>query len=211
MSDTERQLLARLEAIEQTEARLKRQSTINLAGLAALVGLAAGLFFFAARRGMPGAVSDVVESREYRLRDKDGQVRGAWGFADDGAMRFVLQNPGDQRAVRLNLLPDGSAGITLTDSAGAARVILGFLEDGTSSLVFADGVGTARSVYSVTPGGATSLIFADKGGVTRAVMGVDARGHTLMSGDAMVQPPEAEADSAALDTTTAAASRPRGR
>jgi hypothetical protein len=135
-------------------------------------------------------VKDVVESREYRLRDRDGKVRGAWGFAEDGAIRLVLQSPDDQRALRLHLLPDGSAGVTFNDSAGSARVVLGLLEDGTSTLVFADQRGTARTVYSFTPNGASSVIFADKGGTTRAVLGVDPRGNTLMSGDAAVPAPD---------------------
>ncbi|HEX5634851.1 MAG TPA: hypothetical protein VFX50_16520, partial [Gemmatimonadales bacterium] len=160
--------------------------------LALIVVLAAGLFFFATRRGMPGTVADVVESREYRLRDRDGRIRGAWGFADDGAIRLVLQNAGDQRALRLHLLPDGSAGVTFNDSTGAARIILGLLPDGNSSLVFADQLGTARSVYSYTPNGAATLIFADGRGTTRAVLGVDPRGNTLLSGDAAVPSPEEE-------------------
>jgi len=201
---SERALLARLDAIEQTEARLRRQNTINLVGLAGLVGLAAGLFFLSARRGVPGSVQDVVESRQYVLRDKTGAIRGAWGFADDGAMRFVLQNPGDQRALRLNLLPDGSAGLTFSDSTGAARVVLAFLQDGTSSLVFADQRGTARSVYSFTPNGSSSLIFADKGGTTRAVLGVDPRGRTLLSGDAATPAPEDEAAAPAADSAPSA-------
>jgi hypothetical protein len=86
-------------------------------GLAVLLGGAAAMFFFAARRGMPGSVAAVVEAREYRLRDPDGKIRGAWGFAEDGAIRFVLQNGDNQRALRLNLLPDGSAGVTFADSA----------------------------------------------------------------------------------------------
>ena len=93
----ERALLVRLDAMEKTEERLKRQSLLNLLGLAVLLGGAAALFFFAARRGMPGSVAAVVEAQEYRLRDKDGKIRGAWGFSDDGSIRFVLQNSENQR------------------------------------------------------------------------------------------------------------------
>ena len=189
----DRALLARLEALEQTEARLKRQSMLNLVGLAVLLGGAAAMFFFAVRRGVPGTVAPVVEAREYRLRDKDGKIRGAWGFAEDGSIRFVLQNDANLRALRLNLLPDGSAGITFSDSAGSNRVVLGLLSDGTSSLVFTDPKGTARSVYSFTPSGASSVIFADRDGVTRSGLGLDSRGRTLFAGDAAVPPPAEEA------------------
>jgi len=193
-SPGERALLTRLEALEKTEERLKRQSLLNLVGLAVLLGGAAAMFFFAARRGMPGSVAAVVEAREYRLRDPDGKIRGAWGFAEDGAIRFVLQNGDNQRALRLNLLPDGSAGVTFADSAGGNRVVLGLLSDGTASLVFADAQGVSRSVYSFSPSGASSVIFADRNGVTRSGLGVDSRGHTLFAGDAEVAP-SAEAES----------------
>jgi len=193
----DRALLARLEALEQTEARLKRQSLLNLVGLAVLLGGAAATFFFAARRGMPGSVAAVVESQEYRLRDKDGKIRGAWGFAEDGAIRFVLQNGDNQRALRLNLLPDGSAGVTFSDSAGTNRVVLGLLSDGTSTLVFTDPRGTARSVYSFAPSGASSVIFADRDGVTRSGLGLDSRGRTLFAGDAAVPPPDEPAQDSA--------------
>jgi hypothetical protein len=204
-SPGERALLARLEALEKTEERLKRQSLLNLVGLAVLLGGAAAMFFFAARRGMPGSVAAVVESREYRLRDQDGRIRGAWGFAEDGAIRFVLQNGDNQRALRLNLLPDGSAGVTFADSAGANRVVLGLLSDGTASLVFADGKGASRSVYSFSPSGASSVIFADRSGVTRSGLGVDSRGRALFAGDAAVAPPAEEEptpDSAAVPSDT---------
>lgn len=194
----DRALLHRLEVLEQTEARLKRQSLLNLVGLAVLLGGAAAMFFFAARRGLPGSVAPVVEAQEYRLRDKDGKIRGAWGFADDGAIRFVLQSGDNQRALRLNLLPDGSAGVTFSDSAGGNRMVLGLLNDGTSSLVFTDPKGTARSVYSFSPSGASSVIFADRDGVTRSGLGVDSRGRALFAGDVAVPPPEEPAaDSAA--------------
>jgi hypothetical protein len=191
-SPGERALLVRLDAMEKTEERLKRQSLLNLLGLAVLLGGAAALFFFAARRGMPGSVAAVVEAREYRLRDKDGKIRGAWGFSDDGSIRFVLQNGENQRALRLNLLPDGSAGVTFADSAGGNRVVLGLLSDGTASLVFADGKGTSRSVHSFSPSGASSVIFADRDGITRSGLGVDSRGHSLFAGDVAVAAPAAE-------------------
>ena len=197
-SPGERALLARLEVLEKTEERLKRQSLMNLVGLAVLLGGAAALFFFAARRGMPGSVAAVVESEEYRLRDKDGNIRGAWGFAEDGSIRFVLQNGENQRGLRLNLLPDGSAGVTFSDSAGGNRVVLGLLSDGTASLVFADGKGTSRSVYSFSPSGASSVIFADRDGITRSGLGLDSRGRTLFAGDVAVPatPEEPPSDSA---------------
>jgi len=193
----DRALLARLEALEQTEARLKRQSLLNLVGLAVLLGGAVATFFFAARRGMPGSVAAVMEAREYRLRDKDGKIRGAWGFAEDGAIRFVLQNGDNQRALRLNLLPDGSAGVTFSDSGGTNRVVLGLLSDGTSTLVFTDAKGTARSVYSFAPSGSSSVIFADRDGVTRSGLGVDSHGRTLFAGDAAVPPPDEPAQDSA--------------
>src|SRR5690606_2653369 len=120
-------IMRRLEAVERENARVRRVSTITMALLAVTLGLAAAVIYMASRRGMPGLVADVLEARSFALRDKSGAVRGAWGFADDGTVRLTLQNAADRRSITLNLLADGSAGMSLSASAGNTRVLLALL------------------------------------------------------------------------------------
>ena len=195
-------LVRRLEGVEQENARLRRMSMFTLVGMALLLGLAAAVVWMASRRGMPGLVPDVVEGRQFVLRADDGTVRGAWGFGDDGALRLVMQHGADSRSVKLQLLPDGSAGLTFSDSTGNPRMVLGFLPDATGSLVFADADGRTRSAYGINPNGSVSLVFADRGGRTRTGLGVDQRdGSMLILDGAAAGMTEGPGDTAAEDTS----------
>ena len=195
-------LASRLEGVEQENARLRRQSMFTLVGMALLLGLAAAVIWMASRGGMPGMVPDVVEGRQFVLRGEDGKVRGAWGFGEDGALRLVMQHGADARSVKLQLLPDGSAGLTFADSTGNPRMVLGFLPDATGSLVFADASGRTRSAYGINPNGSVSLVFADRGGRTRTGLGVDQRdGSMLILDGAMAGTMDGPGGAAADDTS----------
>jgi hypothetical protein len=130
---------------------------------------------------MPGFVPDVVEAREFLLRDSEGRVRGAWGSDQDGAIRFVLQGDQSNTSIKLNLLADGSSGLTFTDSAGTPRLVVALLPDNTVNLVLGDQRGVARTVLGLNPNGGSTLVFADQGGTTRTGIGVDNRGRSMLS------------------------------
>jgi hypothetical protein len=190
-------LVRRLESVERENARVRRISTMTMALLAITLGLAAAVIYMASRRGMPGLVADVLESRSFVVRDKSGAIRGAWGMADDGTLRLTLQGAADQRSITLNLLADGSAGMSFSDSAGNPRVVLALLPDATGSLAFADAAGGTRTAYGINPNGSVTLVFADRNGRTRAGIGVDPRGGSMLTvDDAGVAPVESEGDTA---------------
>ena len=195
-------LVRRLEGVEQENGRLRRLSMFTMVGMALLLGLAAAAAWMASRGRMPGLVPDVVEGRQFVLRGEDGKVRGAWGFGEDGALRLVMQQGADSRSVKLQLLPDGSAGLTFSDSTGNPRMVLGFLPDATGSLVFADADGRTRSAYGINPNGSVTLVFADRGGRTRTGLGVDQRdGSMLILDGAAAATTESPGDTAAEDTS----------
>jgi hypothetical protein len=196
-SDT---VVERLDALEADNQRLRRMTTALFLAAGLLVGLCVALVVVAARRGLPGSIASVVESESFIVKDTDGNVRGAWGVADDGAMRLVLQDAAGRAALNLTLLSDGSPGITFTDSAGQSRLVLGLLPDQTTTLVFADQNGRTRTVLGLAPDGSSSLAFADRDGDTRAGLGLDQRGigtFTLQERPTFEAPPEA----APADTT----------
>lgn len=175
------ELLHRLSTVEQENRKLRRQGVTMLVVTAVLLGLAGALTWTAARHGLPGFVPDVVEAREFVLRDHDGRVRGAWGHDDQGAIRLVLQDTRSQTSIKLNLLDDGSSGLTFADSSGIPRLVVAVLPDETVNLVFGDRRGVTRTVLGLAANGASTLVFADQGGQSRAAIGVDNRGRTVLS------------------------------
>jgi hypothetical protein len=201
-------LVRRLAQVETENHKLRRQATGTLVVTAILLGSAAALTFTAARHGLPGFVPDIVEAREFVLRDHEGRVRGAWGEDDQGSLRLVLQSGGSQASIKLNLLQDGSSGLTLGDSAGNARVVLAVLPDQTTNLVFADGRGVARTVLGLTGRSGSSLVFADGGGTTRTAIGVDGRGGAMFSTGPVDTPDEEVVDTAEADQSTRAPAKP---
>jgi len=177
----ERMAAERFTRLEKENARLRRLTMSALVITTLFLGLAVALVVTAARHGMPGFVPQVVESREFLLRDGEGRVRGAWGTDDEGAIRLVLQDPGSGMSAKLNLLRDGTSGITFSDSLGNPRLVAALLPDATGSLVFVDQRGLTRTVLSLSPGGASQLVFADQGGNTRSGLGLDSRGRPMFT------------------------------
>jgi hypothetical protein len=158
---------------------------------ALLLGLATALVIVSANHGLPGTVADVVEARQFLLRDANGAVRGTWTALPNGSLRLSLQSPGSKAGLSLASLADGASGITVRDSAGRSRAVLGLLPDQTVSLLLADENGTTRTVLSLVRGGSSTLVFADRSGVTKVGMGVDSRGQSTLT---LPEPPESRVD-----------------
>jgi hypothetical protein len=208
-----RHMAERIQGLERETRRLHRLWMGTIFGLAVLLGLAAALVMVSARHGFPGTVADVIESRQFLVRDKTGAVRGALGALDDGSIRLSLQAPGSRAAVTLTALKGGASGLTFTDSVGKARGVLGLLPDETTSLTFGDRNGQTRSALSLNPEGSATLVFADRTGSTRAGLGVDSRGvgtFTVVDRPGAARTPEPEADTSddAADSSAAAAQTP---
>src|SRR6476660_4983329 len=206
-----RHMAERIQGLERETRRLRRLWMSVVLGLAVLLGTAAALVLVSAKHGFPGTVADVIESRQFLLRDKSGEVRGAWGAADDGSLRLSLQAAGSRAGVSLTTLAGGASGLTFTDSAGKSRGVLGLLPDETTSLTFGDRNGQTRSALSLNPEGSATLVFADRPGTTRAGLGVDSRGvgtFTVQDPPGAARSPEAATDSSEDEGDTAAAAPP---
>jgi hypothetical protein len=191
MHELERGLSIRIEEQARENRRLRRlwMGTVVTGGL--LLGLATALVIVSARHGLPGTVADVLEAKQFLLRDADGAIRGTWGTGSNGAMRLTLQSPGSKAGLSLASLPDGASGITIRDSSGRSRAVLGLLPDQTVSLLLADENGTTRTVLSLVRGGSSTLVFADRSGDTKVGMGVDARGQSTLT---LPEPPESRVE-----------------
>ena len=212
MHELERGLSIRVEELARENRRLRRlwMGTVVAGGL--LLGLATALVIVSARHGFPGAVPDVIEARQFLLRDPNGAIRGSWATGDRGSMRLQLQAPGSKAGLSLAVLEGGASGITVRDSAGRSRAVLGLLPDQTVSLLFADENGTTRTVLSLVRGGSSTLVFADRSGDAKVGMGVDARGQSTIT---LPEPPESRVevpppeDSVSVESPSPGSQKPR--
>jgi hypothetical protein len=174
----------RLDEIERDNRRLRRYTTTMLVVVAMVLGLGAALIWYSVRSGLPGSPM-TVSARQFVLRDGSGNVRGAWGLGEDGAIRLVMSDDEGRQRVRISLLKDGSAGLSFADSADRKLAVFGLLPDYTTNLALTDPAGIPRAVLGVSPNGSSNLVFADRSGSTRAGLGVDSRGlgtFTLIEG-----------------------------
>jgi hypothetical protein len=187
MHELERGLTVRIEELARENRRLRRLWMGTVVSGALLLGLATALVIVSARHGLPGSIADVIEAKQFLLRDGTGAVRGSWGTSENGSMRLQLGAPGSKAGLTLAALADGASGITVRDSAGRSRAVLGLLPDQTVSLLFADENSTTRTVLSLVRGGSSTLVFADRSGNAKVGMGVDARGQSTLT---MPEPPD---------------------
>jgi hypothetical protein len=191
MHELERGLTIRIEEQARENRRLRRLWIGTGVSGALLLGLATALVIVSARHGLPGAVADVIEARQFLLRDASGAIRGSWATGDKGSIRLQLQAPGSKGGLSLAVLEGGASGITVRDSAGRSRAVLGLLPDQTVSLLFADENGTTRTVLSLVRGGASTLVFADRSGSAKVGVGVDSKGQSTLT---LPEPPESRAE-----------------
>ena len=191
MHELERGLSIRIEELARENRRLRRLWMGTVISGALLLGLATALVIVSANHGLPGTVANVVEARQFLLRDESGAVRGSWASGEKGSMRLQLKAPTSKAGLSLAVLEGGASGITVRDSAGRSRAVLGLLPDQTVSLLLADGNGTTRTVLSLVPGGSSTLVFADRSGSTKVGMGVDSRGQSTLT---LPEPPESQVE-----------------
>jgi hypothetical protein len=183
MHELEKGLISRIQDLERETRRYRRLWIAMVIVFCIVLGLGIALVMLAGRHSLPGQVAEVVEARQFQIRDEQGAVRGAWGIDQDGALRLTLLAPNSKAAVTMTVLKGGAPGLTFADTSGHARGVLALLPDETLSLTFADRSGLTRSVLGLNPEGSATLVFADRTGATRAGMGVDSRGNgtfTLM-------------------------------
>jgi hypothetical protein len=165
--------ISRLERAQRGRAWLTGALLVGLAGSLALSG--AIIFDPSLVRGLTSLDSEVRANR-FLLEDGDGNVRGSWELAEDGAVRLSIRDAEGRSRLNLAVLEDGAPGISLADEQDQRRVVVGLLPDRTSTLVFADATGVPRAVLGVSGQGSSSLVFADGGGVSRVALGLDASG-----------------------------------
>jgi hypothetical protein len=205
MHELERGLTDRIEDLARENRRLRRLWMGTVVTGALLLGLATALVIVTAQHGLPGSIANVIEARQFVLRDASGNIRGTWNTSENGSMRLSLQAPRSKAGLSLAALADGASGITVRDSAGRSRVVVGLLPDQTVSLLFADENGTTRTVLSLVRGGSSTLVFADRSGDAKVGMGVDSRGQSTLT---LPEPPDSRVEAPTPDESNRSDSPP---
>lgn len=163
----------RLETMERELRRFRRQSGLGLIGLAVLLGLMAAVIAMAQRGRLLDPSRDLVESKQFILRDESGRIRGLWEAKDNGAAQLILSDSAGRERLRVRVLEDGSAGLAMVDSMQRSRAVLAVLPDETTALALADQGGRTRVVLGLKAGGAPSLALADPDGTVRTGLGLE--------------------------------------
>ena len=99
-------LLNRVAELEVRNEKLRRLSVWTILGVAAVLGIGVALVVVGGRRGLPGTVSRSIESQSFMVRDASGKVRGAWGVAADGSLRFSIQDARGKAGVTQAVEPE---------------------------------------------------------------------------------------------------------
>jgi hypothetical protein len=207
MREVEAVVVRRVQDVERENERLRRRSTLALAGAVAALAMTAFALVWSASSLRP--VAEAMEARRFVLRDANGLVRGAFELTPNGPARLVLQDQDGRERLKLTLLADGSPGLTFSDRDGRPRTVLGLLPDQTSTLVFADRAGATRAVFGLSGTQAPMLVLADRNGSTRAGLSIadDGSPHfTLFENEAPSPPAEEPVEAA--DSVAAAAAGP---
>ncbi|MEK7270534.1 MAG: hypothetical protein AAB215_06265 [Planctomycetota bacterium] len=92
------------------------------------------------------------------------------------AERFVLRGADGKERGSLSIMPDGTAGLALSDGQGRPRLLVGVLPDGSPALTFLGAEKDARVGLGVDAAGHASLNFADRKGQVCIVLGASAAG-----------------------------------
>jgi hypothetical protein len=163
----------RLETMERELRRFRRLSSFVMIGMAILLGVAAAIIAMAQRGRLLDPSGDLVESKQFVLRDESGRVRGIWAASDSGAAQLIMSDSAGRERLRIRVLQDGSAGLAMVDSVQRSRAVLAVLPDETTALALADENGKTRVVLGLKVGGAPSLALADPDGTVRTGLGLE--------------------------------------
>ena len=150
-------------------------------GLTVLCGLLAGFLggitafgFFVGGPAFAEKVTNakkIVIAEEFRLVDKEGEVRSTWGsYAGNYGMVFYSKE-GEYRALFTLTSPEGAPVLTLADKKGNYRTLIGLGAGRQPYIALRDKDGKERLSLTLTDTGEPTLIFYDNNGKERAVLG----------------------------------------
>jgi hypothetical protein len=144
----------RLEELQHSNRRLR----ITILALA-LVGGA----LITMAQASPNS-SEVVEARQFILRDASGNVRAVLGSTPDGAVGLNLDDPSGRTRLTLDVDYSRSPGIDLFDQNGKRRAIVALGQHGEPGAGLYDAEGKLRTSLDIPGANTPGLAFYHEGG-----------------------------------------------
>jgi hypothetical protein len=140
---------------------MRLQETLFQEGRQRFGGFAVNPVSEVGQQAWPG--KKVIEANEFILKDKDGNLRGLLGFADNGEPRLTLLGSKGLSVVEVGLRhPAGNPGVVLTDAAGQFRAGILLDEAGNPSFTIHGRNGKARLGLFAEEGNATGVVVFDE-------------------------------------------------
>jgi hypothetical protein len=108
--------------------------------------------------------SEIVEARQFVLRDANGNVRAVLGSAPDGAVGLNLDDSSGRTRLTLDVDYAGSPGLDLFDQNGKRRAILALGQRGDPGAGLYDTGGKLRTSLDIPGANTPGLAFYHEGG-----------------------------------------------
>lgn len=125
--------------------------------------------------------ADVVEAREFRLVDEQGEARAVLGLDHEGRTDLSLLGPASDDGRRgLAWLTASADGSSMSLEDGSHRQLLMSMEGGVPSVMMWDADTESEVLLSMDPGGSSDLLFADRQAV-RVRLSLQADGRSCLS------------------------------
>jgi hypothetical protein len=151
----------RLARLEFKLADLQRSNRRLKVTIGALV-LVGGALITMAQASSSG--SDVVEARQFVLRDDSGRVRAVLGTTLDGAVGLNLDDASGRTRATLDVDYDGSPGLDLFDQNGKRRVLVSLGKKGEPGAGLYDTNGKLRTSLDIPGANTPGLAFYHEDG-----------------------------------------------
>ena len=151
----------RLFQLEERLAELQRYNRRLIVTIGAFV-LVGGALITMAQASPNG--SEIVEARQFVLRDASGNVRAVLGSTPEGAVGLNLDDARGRTRLTLDVDYAASPGLDLFDQSGKRRVIISLGQHGEPGAGLYDAEGKLRTSLDIPGANTPGLAFYHEGG-----------------------------------------------
>ena len=140
---------------------------ITLTVVAGLIGGAVSNWLFVARTAEAQETKKhekVVIAEQFRLVDKEGNLRGAIGLSGKEAPKLWFYDEGGTPRIGMVLSDKGVPTLEFSDGVGKPRIGMNLSDKGVPTLGLYDEVGTPRLGMVLSDKGGPGLVLCDEGG-----------------------------------------------
>jgi hypothetical protein len=159
-------------------------TTLGVALLAGFIGGTLSGRFVVGDAGMaqePPKHAKVIEAEEFRVVDRNAQVRVLLGVGPDGSATVAFTDKASKASALFGLEANGTPRIALVDKNAQTRASLTLDADGSPELAFRDEHAREQARFGLGTQGGPSLLLMDKSMVGGTALGVGADGNPALA------------------------------